>query len=82
MIHRVAVPLRAIVVAITIVMWHSYSSRGILAVMAGHKKTIAMVPKATLQFAAIFLVVSSDLICSSAGLHLIVQLENENRRKH
>lgn len=82
MTHWVAVPVGAIVTAVTIVMWHSYSSRVILAVMAGRKKTIAMVPSATLQLAAIFLVVSGDIVCSSAGLNFIVQLEIESRRKH
>lgn len=75
MTHRVAIPIGAIVTAVTVVMWHSYSSRVIFAVMAGRKKTIAMVPSATLRCAAIFLVVSSGIVCSSAGLNFTVQLK-------
>lgn len=71
----VAVPTGAIVTAVTIVMWHSYSSGVILVVMSGRKETIAMVPQAALQLAAIFLVVSRDIVCSSSSLDSIVQLQ-------
>lgn len=73
MTHWVAVPIGAIVTAVTIVMRHSYSSGVSLAVMTGRIKTIAMV----LQLATILLVVSGDVVCSSAGLNFIVQLKNE-----
>lgn len=73
----VAVPTGAIVTAVTMVMWHSYRSRVILAVVA-----VAMEASATLQLAAIFLVTSGDVVGSSARLDFIVQLRNENRRKH
>lgn len=73
--HRVAVPTGA--AAVTIVMWHSYSSSVALSVMVRHKKAIAMVTQATLQ-GAIFLVVSGDIVCSSAGLNFIVQLESSD----
>lgn len=82
MTHGVAVPIGAVVAAVAIVMWHGYSSGVILAVMARRKKTIAMVPKAALQLAAIFLVVRGDIVGSSAGLDFIVQLRDGNRRKH
>lgn len=72
--HRVAVPTGA--AAVTIVMWHSYSSSVALSVMVRHKK--AMVTQATLQRGAIFLVVSGDIVCSSAGLNFIVQLESSD----
>ena len=71
----VAVPTGAIVTAVTIVMWHRYSSGVILVVMSGRKVTIAMVPQAALQLAAIFLVVSRDIVCSSSSLDSIVQLQ-------
>lgn len=74
--HRVAVPTGA--AAVTIVMWHSYSSSVALSVMVRHKKAIAMVTQATLQRGAIFLVVSGDIVCSSAGLNFIVQLESSD----
>lgn len=67
MTHWVAVPIGAIVTAVTIVMWHSYSPRVILAVMA-----VAVEPSATLQLAAVFLVVSGDIIRTSAGLNFVV----------
>lgn len=73
MTHWVAVPIGAIVTAVTIVMRHSYSSGVSLAVMTGRIKTIAMV----LQLATILLVVSGDVVCSSTGLNFIVQLKNE-----
>ena len=82
MTHGVAVPIGAIVAAVAVVMRHRYSSGVILAVMAGRKKTIAMVPEAALQLAAIFLVVRGDIVGSSAGLDFIVQLRNGNRSKH
>lgn len=75
MTHGVAVPAGTIVTAVTVVMRHGYSSGAILAVMAGCIKTVAMVPEAALQLAAIFLVVSGDVVCSSAGLDAIVQLK-------
>lgn len=74
MSHMVAVPIGT--TAVTIVMWHSYSSSVALSVMIRHKKAIAMVTQATLQLAAIFLVDSGDIICSSACLNFIVQLES------
>lgn len=37
-----------------------------------------MVTQATLQRGAIFLVVSGDIVCSSAGLNFIVQLESSD----
>lgn len=77
MTHWVAVPIGAIVTAVTIVMRHSYSSGVSLAVMTGRIKTIAMV----LQLATVLLVVSGDVVCSSAGLNFIVQLKNEKKRR-
>lgn len=74
MTRRVAVPAGAIVTAVTMVVWHGCSSRVILAV--------AMAPEAALQLAAICLVVSSDIVCPSAGLNAVVQLENGDGRKH
>lgn len=79
MTHGVATPIGTIVTAVTIVMWHCYSSWVIIAVMGRHKKAIAM---AALQVAEIFLVVSGDIVSPSAGLNFIVELKNENRRKH
>lgn len=76
MSHRVAVPTGAAVV--TIVMWHSYSSSVALSVIVRDKKAIAMVTQATLQWGTIFLVVSGDIVCSSAGLNFIVQLESSD----
>lgn len=76
MTHWVPVPTGAMVTAITIAMWHSYSSRVILAV-----KAVAMVPSATLQLATIFPVVRGDVVRSSAGLNFIIQLKNENGEK-
>jgi len=74
MTRRVAVPAGAIVTAVTMVVWHGCSSRVNLAV--------AMAPEAALQLAAIFLVVGSDIVCPSAGLNAVVQLENGDGRKH
>lgn len=79
MTQRVTIPIGAIVTAVTIVVWHCYSSGVIIAVMSRHEKAIAM---AALQVANIFLVVSGDIASSSAGLNFIVELKNENRRKH
>lgn len=74
MIHGVAVHTGFVITVIAIMMWHRHSSRVILAVMARHIKTTAMVPKATVQVNTIFLVVAADIVCSSSSLNFSVEL--------
>lgn len=79
MTHRVVVAVGVIVTAVSVVMWHSYSSRAILVMMARRKEAIPMVPQATLQIDTIFLVVIGNIVGSSAGLNFIVQLEMKSK---
>lgn len=45
------------------------------------KQDIAVLPQLTVRWAAIFLVVTSDVVRSSAGLNFIVQLENKKEEE-
>lgn len=73
MTNWVATPVRAVVTAIAVVMRHSYSSWGILAVMG-----VGVVISAALK-SAIFCL--ADVVCSSAGLNFIVQLKKKGEKK-
>lgn len=68
----VAAAVGAVVTAVTVVMRHSYSSWGILAVMG-----VGAVISAALK-SAIFCL--ADVVCSSAGLNFIVQLKEKGEK--
>lgn len=67
--HKVAVATGAIITAIAVVVRRLV----ILAVILSCKK-VAILSQATLYVTNILLGVTSDVICSSAGLNFIVQL--------
>lgn len=81
MSHGVAAPAGVVVTAITVTMRRAYSSRVVLAVMAGREEAVAMAAQAALQIASVFLVVVGDVVGSSAGLDFVVQLEMKPREE-
>lgn len=70
MTNWVATPVCAVAAAVAVVMRHSYNSWGTLAVMA----VGVLIPAAALKHAAALL---ADVVCSSAGLNFVVQLEKK-----
>lgn len=63
----VAAPAAAVAAAVAVVTGHGFNSRGTLAVMAGG----VLIPAALKAAAALL----ADVVCSSAGLNVIVQLK-------
>lgn len=74
MTNWVAAPVGAIATAVTVVMRHSHSSWGILAVMG-----VGVVISAALKSATFCLV---DVVCASAGLNFIVQLKKRGKKQN